>query len=75
MMLDPAVLSAPVRDHRRLDFGAARRVRYILEQRFRYEYEAPLRARGRRGRTGHCGLRAAAPRYACAGPSSPPQRG
>jgi transglutaminase-like putative cysteine protease len=43
MMLDPSVLSAPVLDHRRLDLGAARRVRYVLEQRFRYEYDAPVR--------------------------------
>jgi transglutaminase-like putative cysteine protease len=43
MMLDPSVLSAPVLDHRRLDLGAARRVRYVLEQKFRYEYDAPVR--------------------------------
>jgi transglutaminase-like putative cysteine protease len=43
MMLDPSVLSAPVLDHRRLDLGAARRVRYVLEQKFRYEYGAPVR--------------------------------
>ena len=43
MMLDPSVLSAPVLDHRRLDLGAASRVRYVLEQKFRYEYDAPVR--------------------------------
>jgi len=43
MKLDPSVLSAPVLDHRRLDLSAARRVRYVLEQRFRYEYDAPVR--------------------------------
>lgn len=43
MMLDPAVLSAPVLDHHRLDLSAASRVRYVLEQKFRYEYDAPVR--------------------------------
>ena len=43
MMLDSSVLSAPVLDHRRLDLGAAKRVRYVLEQQFRYEYDAPVR--------------------------------
>lgn len=43
MMLDPTVLSAPVLDHRRLDLGSADRVRYVLEQAFRYEYDAPVR--------------------------------
>jgi transglutaminase-like putative cysteine protease len=41
-MLDPSVLDAPVLDHRGLDLGAARRVRYVLEQSFRYEYDAPV---------------------------------
>jgi transglutaminase-like putative cysteine protease len=41
--LDPSVLNAPVLDHQRLDLGAARRVRYVLEQKFRYEYDAPVR--------------------------------
>jgi transglutaminase-like putative cysteine protease len=44
MMLDPAVLSASLLDHRGLDLGAAERVRYVLEQSFRYEYDAPVRA-------------------------------
>ena len=42
MMLDSSVLRAPVLDHRGLDLGAARRVRYVLEQSFRYEYDAPV---------------------------------
>ena len=41
-MLDPSVLRAPVLDHRALDLGAARRVSYVLEQSFRYEYDAPV---------------------------------
>ena len=41
-MLDASVLDAPVLDHRGLDLGAARRVRYVLEQSFRYEYDAPV---------------------------------
>jgi hypothetical protein len=44
MMLDPAVLSASLLDHRGLDLGAAERVRYVLEQSFRYEYDAPVQA-------------------------------
>jgi transglutaminase-like putative cysteine protease len=44
MMLDPAVLSASLLDHRGLDLGAAERVSYVLEQSFRYEYDAPVRA-------------------------------
>ena len=42
MMLDTSVLHAPVLDHRGLDLAAARRVRYVLEQSFRYEYDAPV---------------------------------
>jgi transglutaminase-like putative cysteine protease len=42
MLLDPSVLRAPVLDHRGLDLAAARRVRYVLEQSFRYEYDAPV---------------------------------
>jgi transglutaminase-like putative cysteine protease len=42
MMLDPSVLDAPLLDHRGLDLAAARRVRYVLEQSFRYEYDAPV---------------------------------
>jgi transglutaminase-like putative cysteine protease len=40
--LDPAVLGAPLLDHHGLDLGAARRVRYVLEQSFRYEYSEPV---------------------------------
>jgi transglutaminase-like putative cysteine protease len=42
MRLDTSVLRAPVLDHRGLDLAAARRVRYVLEQSFRYEYDAPV---------------------------------
>jgi transglutaminase-like putative cysteine protease len=42
--LDPRVLSAPLLDHRALDLGAARRISYVLEQSFRYEYDAPVQA-------------------------------
>ena len=38
-MLDAAVLSAPVLDHRGLDLDAAERITYILRQQFRYEYD------------------------------------
>jgi transglutaminase-like putative cysteine protease len=41
---NPAVLNAPLLDHRGLDLSAARRVRYVLEQSFRYEYDAPVRS-------------------------------
>jgi transglutaminase-like putative cysteine protease len=40
--LDTAVLRAPVLDHRGLDLAAARRISYVLEQSFRYEYDAPV---------------------------------
>jgi transglutaminase-like putative cysteine protease len=40
--LDPAVLDAPLLDHRGLDLGAAQRVSYVLRQSFRYEYDAPV---------------------------------
>jgi transglutaminase-like putative cysteine protease len=42
MMLDRSVLQAPLLDHRGLDLGAARRVNYVLEQSFRYEYDGPV---------------------------------
>jgi transglutaminase-like putative cysteine protease len=44
MMLDTSVLRAPVLDHRGLDLGAARHLRYVLEQSFRYEYDAPVKS-------------------------------
>lgn len=42
--LDASMLHAPVLDPRGLDLGAARRVRYVLEQSFRYEYDAPVKS-------------------------------
>jgi transglutaminase-like putative cysteine protease len=41
-MLDPSVLQAPLLDHRSLDLGAVRTVNYVLQQSFRYEYDAPV---------------------------------
>ena len=43
-VLDSPVLGAPLLDHHGLDLTAARRVRYVLEQSFRYEYDAPVSA-------------------------------
>jgi transglutaminase-like putative cysteine protease len=42
MMPDSGVLRASLLDHRGLDLEAAGRVSYFLEQRFRYEYDAPV---------------------------------
>ena len=42
MMLDSRVLEAPLLDHRGLDLDAAGRVTYVLQQSFRYDYEAPV---------------------------------
>ncbi len=42
MMLDPSVLRAPLLDHRGLDLSAVRRVNYVLQQSFRYEYDGPV---------------------------------
>ncbi|MGD0706664.1 MAG: transglutaminase family protein [Trebonia sp.] len=42
MMLDRSVLQAPLLDHRGLDLGAVRKVDYVLQQSFRYEYDAPV---------------------------------
>jgi transglutaminase-like putative cysteine protease len=44
MMLDARVLEAPLLDHRQLDLEAARRVTYIIEQSFRYDYDAPVKS-------------------------------
>ena len=44
MMLDAQVLGAPLLDHRGLDLDAAGRVTYLLEQRFRYDYDAPVKS-------------------------------
>ena len=41
-MLDSQLLQAPVLDHHGLDLDAADRVTYVIEQSFRYEYEAPV---------------------------------
>ncbi len=41
-MLDPSVLQAPLLDHRGLDLGAVRTVNYVLQQSFRYTYDAPV---------------------------------
>jgi transglutaminase-like putative cysteine protease len=41
-MLDAALLSAPVLDHRGLDLDRAERITYILRQRFRYVYEGAV---------------------------------
>jgi transglutaminase-like putative cysteine protease len=42
MMLDSGALTAPFLDHRGLDLDAAVRVTYVLEQSFRYDYDAPV---------------------------------
>jgi transglutaminase-like putative cysteine protease len=44
MMLDRSVLQAPLLDHRGLDLGAVRTVNYVLQQSFRYTYDAPVRS-------------------------------
>ncbi len=42
IMLDSRVLKAPLLDHRKVDLDAAGRVTYVLEQSFRYDYDAPV---------------------------------
>ena len=42
MMLDRSVLRAPLLDHRGLDLVGVRNVNYVLQQSFRYEYDAPV---------------------------------
>jgi transglutaminase-like putative cysteine protease len=44
MMLDSQALRASLLDHRGLDLEAAGRVSYLLEQSFRYDYDAPVEA-------------------------------
>lgn len=44
MMLDAQVLQAPLLDHRRLDLDAVRRLTYIIEQSFRYDYDEPVKS-------------------------------
>jgi len=43
-MLDARVLHAPLLDHRELDLDAARRLTYVIEQSFRYDYDAPVKS-------------------------------
>ncbi len=42
MTLDSSLLQNALLDHRGLDLAGARRISYALEQRFRYEYDAPV---------------------------------
>jgi transglutaminase-like putative cysteine protease len=44
MMLDAQVLQAPLLDHSELDLDAARRLTYVIEQSFRYDYDAPVKS-------------------------------
>jgi transglutaminase-like putative cysteine protease len=44
MMLDAQVFHAPLLDHRELDLDAARRLTYVIEQSFRYDYDAPVKS-------------------------------
>ena len=41
-MLDSRVLEAPLLDHRAVNLDSAGHVTYVLEQSFRYEYDAPV---------------------------------
>ena len=41
-MLDARVLGAPLLDHREVNLDSAGHVTYVLEQSFRYEYDAPV---------------------------------
>ena len=43
-MLDPAIVQAPLLDHHGMDLGAARHIRYVLTQSFRYDYDAPVQS-------------------------------
>ena len=44
MTLDPEQLRSRLLDHRGLDLDAARRVTYVIEQSFRYDYDAPVQS-------------------------------
>jgi transglutaminase-like putative cysteine protease len=44
MMLDSAILAAPVLDHNTVDLATAASISYVLEQSFRYEYDGPVQA-------------------------------
>ena len=41
-MLDSRVLRAPLLDHREVNLDSAGHVTYVLEQSFRYDYDAPV---------------------------------
>jgi transglutaminase-like putative cysteine protease len=41
-VLESQLFKSPVLDHHELDLDAARRVTYVIEQSFRYEYDAPV---------------------------------
>ena len=43
-MLDAQFLQAPLLDHCGLDLDAARRLTYVIEQSFRYDYDAPVKS-------------------------------
>ena len=43
-MLDSRVLRAPLLDHREVNLDSAGHVTYVLEQSFRYDYDAPVRS-------------------------------
>ena len=43
-MLDRSVLQAPLLDHESVDLDSVRRITYVLEQSFRYDYDAPVRS-------------------------------
>ena len=43
-MLDAQVLQAPLLDHSELDLDAARRLTYVIEQSFRYDYDGPVKS-------------------------------
>lgn len=43
-MLSAQVLQAPLLDHSELDLEAARRLTYIINQSFRYDYDAPVKS-------------------------------
>ena len=42
MMLDDSTLARPLFDHQALDLDAAETVTYVLEQKFRYDYDEPV---------------------------------
>jgi transglutaminase-like putative cysteine protease len=44
MTLDPQQLRSRLLDHRRLDLDTAQRVTYVIEQSFRYDYDAPVQS-------------------------------